>query len=63
MADQKLTNKKKQFNFSYSSLYNIIIRIFGVIKYCFQILEIPTEFAIVIQVKIILILIRLHNFI
>lgn len=30
--EKKLVNKKELFNFCYSSLYNIIKRIFGVIK-------------------------------
>jgi hypothetical protein len=42
---------------------NIIGRIFGVLKACFNILDIPPQYAISIQICIALALCALHNFI
>ena len=63
MASQKPTNKEKLFNLCHSSHQNVIERIFCITKRWFQILEIPVEFTMEVQVKIVLAITRLHNFI
>lgn len=47
----------------HSSFQNVIKRIFNVTKHQFPTLEISTKFIIDIQVKIVLKVIKLHNFI
>ncbi len=55
--------KEELFNLCQSSFQNVIERIFNVTKHQFPIFEIPTKFIIDIQVKIVLKVTRLHNFI
>lgn len=63
IASQKLTNIEKLFNLHHFILQNIVERIFGIIKRCFQILKTLAEFEIVVQVKIVLVITGLYNFI
>lgn len=63
MAGQKLTNKKELFKFYNSSLQNVVEKIFGITKCRFPIFEIPVVFTINIEVKIVLVVTGLHNFI
>ena len=63
MTGQKPTNKEELFNFRHFSLQNVVEKIFGVTKRRFQILETPAEFTMEVQVKIVLLVTRLHNFI
>lgn len=63
IASQKPTNKEELFNFHHSSLQNMVKKIFSVTKRCFQILKTPVEFAIIVQIKIVLAIIGLQNFI
>ena len=48
LASWKLSNKEKLFNFYYSSLQNVIERIFDIIKYQFQILETSPKFIMLV---------------
>lgn len=63
MAGQRPANKEELFNLCHSNLQNVVEKIFGVTKCRFQILETPAEFTINIQVKIVLAVTGLHNFI
>ncbi len=63
MASKKLINKERLFNFCHSCLQNIVEKIFGITKRRFQILEIHIGFIIKAQVKFILAITRLYNFI
>lgn len=63
MAGQKPTNKKELFNLCHFTLQNVVERMFSITKHCFQILETLAEFAMVVQVKIVLAVTGLHNFI
>lgn len=63
LAGQKPSNKEELFNLRHSSLRNVIERIFGITKRQFQILETPPEFTMLVQVKLVLAVTGLHNFI
>lgn len=63
MTGQKPTNKEELFNLCHSSVWNVIEKIFVVIKRQFQILETSIEFTIEVKVKIILAVTGLYNFI
>lgn len=63
IAGQRPTTKEELFNLRHSSLRNIVERIFGVTKRRFKILETPAEFTMDVQVKIVLAVTGLHNFI
>jgi hypothetical protein len=51
------------FNLHHASARNVIERIFGVLKRCFRILELPPEYDVSIQALISPVLAALHNFI
>lgn len=63
MADYRPANKEELFNLHHFSLQNVVERIFGVTKCRFQILETPVEFIMDIQVKMVLEVTGLYNFI
>ena len=56
-------NKEELFNLHHASVWNVIEHIFGVLKYCFQILLLPTKYHMNIQAHIPAVLCALHNFI
>lgn len=56
-------NKEELFNLRHAALRNAIERIFGVLKRKWKILKKPSEFPIGVQVKLILALTAVHNFI
>lgn len=51
------------FNLRYTYLYNIIERIFGIVKHQFQIFDKALEYLQTTQVDIIYAIMGLHNFI
>ena len=56
-------NKEELFNLRHASARNVIERIFGVLKHCFQILLLAPEYSIQIQARIPAALCAIHNFI
>jgi DDE superfamily endonuclease len=62
-ASQKPNTKEELFNLRYSSLCNVIERIFGVLKRRFKCLATPPEYAFDIQVNLVFALTALYNFI
>ena len=60
---QSPCNPKELFNLCYALARNVIEWIFGVLKCRFQILQIPAEYDMRIQVLILPVLAALHNFI
>jgi hypothetical protein len=59
---QKPQNTKELFNLRHSSLYNVVERIFGVIKRKYYILD-SAEFSVKTQVRLVGIVCALHNFV
>jgi len=62
-AAQQPKNKEELFNLRHAQLRNVIERIFGVFKKRFQILDKMPSYSFNVQVKLILVLVALHNFI
>lgn len=60
---KKLVNKEKLFNFYFSSLYNIVERIFRVTKQYFQIFKLIFKYHYNIQINLFFAIIVLHNFV
>jgi hypothetical protein len=56
-------DKKELFNLRHASAWNVIERIFGIVKRRFRILLISTEYKIEIQARIPAALCALHNYI
>ena len=56
-------DKKELFNLRHAVLWNIIEQIFGVVKQKWQILQLPPEYKMEIQVRILAALCAIHNFI
>ena len=56
-------NAKELFNQRHASARNVVERIFGILKQCFRILQLPPEYAMEIQSLIPPALAALHNFI
>ena len=56
-------NPKELFNLRHASARNVIERIFGILKRCFRILELPPQYDASIQALIPAALAALHNFI
>jgi hypothetical protein len=63
LAGKKPENSKELFNLRHASLWNIIERIFGVVKRKYQILQQPAEYSIETQTRIILACLGLHNWV
>jgi hypothetical protein len=63
LAAQRPQNAKELFNLRHASLRNVIERIFGVFKRRFRIFDKAPEYSSDIQVKLILALAGLHNYI
>ena len=55
--------KEELFNLHHSSAWNVIERIFGVLKWCFRILLTASEYSLEIQARIPAALCTIHNFI
>ena len=56
-------NREELFNLCHASARNVIERIFGVLKQCFQILLIAPEYSLNIQAQILAALCTIYNFI
>lgn len=56
-------NKEELFNLQHSFAWNVVKRIFRVLKHCFHILLIPYKFSIELQAQIPTALSAVHNFI
>ena len=54
---------KELFNLHHTSAHNVVKQIFGILKWCFQILCNPPEYNMAIQALIPPVLAVLHNFI
>jgi hypothetical protein len=63
LSQKKPENAKELFNLRYSSLRNVIERIFGVLKRKYQILRRAPEYSMDTQTRIILACCALHNFV
>lgn len=63
MARQKPENVKELFNLRHASLRNAVEQIFGVDKRRFKILIFAPEYTFRIQIWLVFVLTRLHNFI
>jgi hypothetical protein len=63
LAKKKLKNSKELFNLHHASLWNVIERIFGVLKRKYQILLTPSKYSIDTQTRIILACAALHNWV
>ena len=57
------TNCEEMFNLHHASAHNIIEHIFGIIKWCYRILTVPSEFLLDVQARIPVALCALHDFI
>jgi hypothetical protein len=62
-ADLRPNTAKELFNLRYTSLRNVIERIFGVVKRKFKILGSVAEYSVDTQIHLVLGLITLYNFI
>ena len=62
-ADLRPNTAKELFNLHYTSLQNVIERIFGVVKRKFKVLGLVAEYSIDIQIYFVLSFITLYNFI
>lgn len=56
-------NKEELFNLQYAQTWNVIEHIFGVLKWHFHILLIPSEYYVKVQAQIPSALCAIHNFI
>jgi uncharacterized membrane protein YfhO len=63
LARKKLENSKELFNLQYTSIRNVIKRIFGVVKRKYQTLQLPSKYSIDTQTHIILACYTLHNYV
>ena len=63
LSSQKPMNYKELFNLRYTSLRNIIERIFGILKRKYQILRCAPEYSFETQTRIIIACCILHNFV
>ena len=57
------SNKEELFNLGHSQLRNVIERNIGVLKRRFVILRTPPQYSLQVQVKLVLALVGLQNFI
>jgi hypothetical protein len=60
-TNKRPQNKEELFNLRYSRLWNIVKRIFGVMKRRFKILTLPRAFKLSAQAQVIAALCALHN--
>jgi hypothetical protein len=63
ISDVRPQNHQELFNLRHSSARNVIQRIFGVIKSRFEVINSSCQYDIKTQVKIIIVMSFLHNFI
>jgi hypothetical protein len=59
----RLRNAQELFNLRHAQAQNVIERIFGVLKCCFCILHLGSEYQYSIQAQILAVLCAIHNFI
>ena len=63
IASRRPQNACELFNIQHSGARNVIERIFGVVKRCFQLMVAAPEYSLEVQGKIIRAICVLHNFI